>query len=362
MFKTTMFALFGALLITALPLQAQEEKTEMTPAVKARLERLEKVKAEMLEEERSLLKQKVEEIDKQLADGLITAEQAKDKKEEAALVTARNIENRTAIIENKMELVKRGEFVTISDDPEEVVYRKRERRDRDEWYYFGDFDCFSCHEGWSVSRRTKGNLVIAAGFSNALVDGGSLDDSPYKIGGSRFFEIGWQFKTRVFEDTNWLRLVYGINFQFNGFKPEDDRYFVRDGDLTLLEPFDGDLKKSKLRMDNLVIPVYFEMGPSRRIESNDRVRFSTHRKFRVGLGGYAGLNYTTRHKLKYKIDGERTKEKIKNSFNTSNTVYGLAGYIGFGDLTLYGRYGLNTIFKDPNPDQHEVAFGLRWEL
>lgn len=355
MFKTTMYVLLGALLFIALPVQAQEESTEMTPAVKARLERLEKAKELMLEEERSMLKDKVEAIDKELAKGLITAEQARAQKEEAAMVTARNIENRTAIIENQIALVKRGEFVGTSE-----VYVEKRVEEREQWFPFDE--CFPCWNERTHYGRTRGNLVIAAGFSNALVDGGSLDDSPYKIGGSRFFEIGWQFKTRVFGDSNWLRLVYGINFQFNGFKPEDDRYFVREGDLTVLEPFEGDLKKSKLRMDNLVIPVYFEMGPSDRFENNDRVRYNTHGKFRIGLGGYAGLNYTTRQKLKYKIDGDRTKEKIKNSYNTSNTVYGLAGYVGFGDLTLYGRYGLNTLFKDPNPDQHEIALGLRWEL
>lgn len=355
MFKTTMYALFWVLLFIALPVQAQEQTVEMTPAVKARLERLEKDRLQMLEEERALLKEKVEAIDEQLTRGLITPEEAKAKKEEAALITARNIENRTAIIENKIALVKRGEFVGSTDD-----YVEREVKDRGPWFPFED--CFPCWEEKVSYSRTSGDLVIATGFSNALVDGGSLDDSPYKIGGSRFFEIGWQFKTRVFEDSNWLRLVYGINFQFDGFKPEDDRYFVREGDLTLLEPFEGDLKKSKLRMDNLVVPVYFEMGPSRRIESNDRVRFSTHHKFRIGIGGYFGVNYTTRQKLKYTIDGDRTKEKIKNNYNTSNTLYGLAGYVGFGDLSLYARYGLNTMFKDPNVDQHKIAFGLRWEL
>jgi hypothetical protein len=355
-----MYAAMVAVLLMLQPVMAQEKETqtEMTPAVKARLERLESAKAQMIKEEREALKEQVAGIDEQLADGTITEDQARVKKEEAAMNTARNIENRTAIFDNKIELVKRGEFVGTSDN-----YIEIDVNDDDEWVRFIGFDdCFPWEKEPPYDRRTTSDLVLAAGFSNALVDGGSLDDSPYKIGGSRFFEIGWQFKTRVFPDSNWLRLVYGINFQFNGFKPEDDNYFVRDGDLTLLEPFPGNLDKSKLRMDNLVIPVYFEMGPSKKIDHGDYFRYSNRKKFRVGLGGYFGLNYTTRHKLKYKIDGERSKEKIKSSYNTSNTVYGLAGYLGFGDLTLYTRYGLNTIFKDPNPDQHEIAFGLRWEL
>ena len=359
MFKIKLFAAFVVLLSIVQPVTAQETEVEMTPAVKARLERLEEEKERMIEEERSHLKEKVAEIDDMLEDGRISPEEAQQKKEEAAEKTAQNIENRTAILDNKIALVKRGEFVGTSDGIIEIDLKDEE----DEWVRFVGFgDCFPCSRHKPYDKRTSSDLVIAAGINNAFVDGGSLDDSPYRIGGSKFFEIGWQFKTRVFDESNWLRFVYGVNLQFNGFKPEDDRYFVREGDLTTLEPFPGNLDKSKLRMDNIVVPLYFEMGPSRRIDRGDYFRYSIRRKFRIGLGGYFGLNYSTRHKLKYKIDGERVKEKIKNSYNTSNTIYGLAGYVGFGDLTFYTRYELNTIFKDPNPDQHNIAFGLRLEL
>ncbi|WP_224488894.1 hypothetical protein [Robertkochia flava] len=358
MFRIKVFTAIAVLLSIVQPLEAQEAEVEITPAIKARLERLEEARERMIEEERSLLKEKVAEIDQMVEDGQLTPEEAKVKKEEAARNTARNIENRTAILDNKIALVKRGEFVGTSDG-----FLKIDIREEEDWLQIVGFDeCFPCSGPKRYDRRTTSDLVLAAGFNNVIPEGGSLDDSPYRIGGSKFFEIGWQFKTRVFRESNWLRLVYGLNFQFNGFKPEDDNYFVRDGDLTVLEPFPGNLDKSKLRMDNIVIPVYFEMGPSKRIDRDDYFRYSTRRKFRVGLGGYFGLNYSTRQKLKYKIDGDRSKDKLKNNYNTSNTIYGLAGYVGFGDLTLYTRYELNTLFKDPNPDQHNIAFGLRLEL
>ena len=36
-------------------------------------------------------------------------------------------------------------------------------------------------------------MVLAFGLNNAIIDGENFDDSPYKIGGSRFFEIGWNY-------------------------------------------------------------------------------------------------------------------------------------------------------------------------
>ncbi len=69
------------------------------------------------------------------------------------------------------------------------------------------------------------------------MEGQSINDSDFKVGGSRFFELGIAWRTRVFEHTNFMRFRYGFSFQFNGLKPTDNRYFVEEGDLTLLEEF-----------------------------------------------------------------------------------------------------------------------------
>ena len=54
--------------------------------------------------------------------------------------------------------------------------------------------------------RTTEDVVFAFGFNNAIIDGVSLDDSPYKIGGSGFMELGYAWKTRLFDNTNFWRL------------------------------------------------------------------------------------------------------------------------------------------------------------
>ncbi|HSP12233.1 MAG TPA: hypothetical protein VLO29_06880, partial [Salegentibacter sp.] len=211
-------------------------------------------------------------------------------------------------------------------------------------------------------KRTTNDIVLAFGFNNALEEGQSLNDSDFKLAGSRFFEIGWAWKTRVFEKSNWLRLKYGVSFQFNGIKPVDNQIFEQDGNETYLTEFNYDLKKSKFRMDNLVVPVHFEFGPSTKNEYEDRVRYSTAGKLKIGLGGYAGFNIGERQKLKYEVDGEKIKEKLKNDYNTNDLVYGLSAYMGWGGATLYGKYDLNPIFKDPNRELHNFSLGLRFDV
>lgn len=325
------------------PLLAQE-KTYFE-----KVEELERQKEEIIKEEKEALKKEVENINQRLESKKITKEEAEQLKEEAAKKHALNIENRIAIIDNKIALLSRNEDSEDGQDGEDgdsnVIFKwgseKRERQ---------------------YDRRTTTDLVMAVGFNNALQEGQDLNDSDFKVAGSRFFELGIAWKTRVFQNTNWLRFKYGVSFQFNGLKPTENRYFVTDGDETVLVENEFDLDKSKYRMDNLVVPLHFEFGPSRKQESERSVRYYTNNKLKIGVGGYAGFNLGDRQKLKYEDDGESVKRKLKGDYNTNEFIYGLSGYIGWGGTAAYVKYDLNSIFKEPNPEMHNISVGLRFDM
>ena len=317
-------------------------------AKRTKEEILESRREEIIKNEKEKLKWKVEDINERLEAEKITLEEAEKLKKEAAELHARNIENRIAIMENEYEFEERNEdgrgYIAFGDGGKAITVRVNEQREH------------------KYDKRTTSDLVLAAGFNNALQEGQSLNDSDFKIGGSRFFEIGWAWKTRVFDNSNWLRLKYGFSFMFDGLKPTDNRYFVQDGDEVYLDEFEYNLDKSKFRMDKLVAPVHFEFGPSSKSESENYVRYSTKGKFKIGLGGYAGFNIGERQKLKYEIEGDKQKDKLKGDYATNDFVYGLSGYLGWGWATLYAKYDLNPIFKDPNPEMHNISLGLRFDV
>jgi hypothetical protein len=308
-------------------------------------ELIQKKKDSIVQEEKEQLRVKVEKINARLENKEISHEEADKLKKEAALLHAKNIENRTAIMKNKMELQFRNSGANSWE--EEVKTADGDSLWEKEQVY---------------DLRTTSHLVLAMGFNNALAKGQSLNDSDFKLGGSRFFEIGWAWNVRVFNNSNWLRLKYGFSFQFNGLKPTDNRVFTENNGLVRLEEFEYDLDKSKFRMDNLVVPLHFEFGPSSRTETENRLRYSTEGKLKIGVGGYAGFNLGERQKLKYKVDGEKVKDKLKGDYSTNDFVYGLSSYIGWGGATLYAKYDLNPIFKDPNIELHNVSLGLRFDV
>ena len=327
--------------------ESQEQKIEILNAQKIQLEK----------QEKETLKSEVNTINKRLRAGEISEEEAQQLKEEAAKLTALNIENRLAIINNSLELLKRNEDVDISRFTPYVSSIEIGFKDGNYGLRISNEDNYKTYD-----RRTHSDLFIAFGLNNAIIEGQSLNDSPYQVGGSRFFEFGWVWSTRIFKNSNSVRFKYGFSFQYNGLKPVDNQYFVDDGANTELATFAEDLDKAKLRMDNLVIPIYFEFGPSKVNKTNDYIRYSTHKKFKFGIGGFAGINLSTRQKLKYELDDKRVKDKLKRDYNTNNLIYGLSGYIGKGDTSLYVKYDLNPIFNDDNNDQRNISLGLRFDL
>ncbi|QXP55978.1 hypothetical protein H0I25_18270 [Cellulophaga sp. HaHa_2_95] len=334
---------------------------------KSKVVTLNQLKSEITVQEKHALKVEVASIMKQLDAKEITEVEAQALKEAAAKKRALNIENRLSIIDHEIALLERNGGQVLALDSlgtsGSMVEINWGSKDDGEDRLFGiNIDTDKKRLDLKYDRRTYSDFVIAIGLNNAIIEDQSLEDSPYKIGGSRFFEMGWQWRTRVFKNSNFMRFNYGFSFQFNGLKAKNNQYFVVNDGQTTLEDFQYELDKAKLRMDNLVFPIHFEFGPSKLTKTDKTIRYDVYKKFRFGIGGYGGFNLGTRQKLKYEVDGENVKDKLKRDYNTNNLIYGLSAYAGFGNTQLYVKYDLNPIFKDALVDQHNISLGLRFDL
>ena len=184
---------------------------------KDKIEALEEQKEKITLEEKEALKVEVGTINKRLEKSEISTDEANKFKEEVALKRALNIENRLAIIDNEIALLERNKGEVLSVEKDDNSWDDNDgvtiRIDGDEW------EITDNKYGWpKYGRRTYSDFIVAFGLNNAIIEGQSLNDTPYKVWGSRFFEIGWAWRTRVFKKTNAVRFHYGFSFQFNGLK------------------------------------------------------------------------------------------------------------------------------------------------
>ncbi|MGO2357124.1 MAG: hypothetical protein ACTH6S_06645 [Mesonia sp.] len=323
---------------------------QVNSGIDLKIESLQKQKDKVQRVEKQKLKAEVEAIKMRLKANEISEQEAETLKKAAAEKRAMNIENQLDIIDANIALLERNAITEDGEETVDVYYRKldylkyKEEDEKEENYD-------------SIPKSTTSGITVAFGLNNAIIDGQSLDDSPYKIGGSRFFELGYEFETNLIS-SGFARIRYGLSFQFNGLKADDNQYFVTDGDQTYLEEYPINLDKAKLRMDNLVIPLHFEFGPKTLTYGKKGAYYDTS-NFKIGLGGYAGVNLNTIQKLKYEENGNNRKTKLSQNYNTSNFIYGLSAYIGYDNWALYAKYDLNPIFKDNAVDQNNVSVGLR---
>jgi hypothetical protein len=178
---------------------AQETYQEKVKLLKAQKERI-------TLQEKEALKEEVTQINDRLERGNLTNETAKKLKEEAARKRAMNIEDRHAIIDNKIALLERNKGEVLRNEMEFKIFEDgvgiSVMINDEPWEIFEGKNKIPKYD-----RRTYSDPVIAIGFNNAIIKGQSLNDLPYKVGGSRFFELGWAWRTRVFKTTNFMRFT-----------------------------------------------------------------------------------------------------------------------------------------------------------
>ncbi len=373
--KITLYILLPISLLFCNIIEAQKEYEN-------RIAALEIQKEKITLQEKEALKLEVKEINKRLKKGNITLEEAEELKKEAAKKRALNIENRIAIIDNQIALLERNEGNIVGQ--ENQPFEKQMDFFEDENNVLGlkikksDFPKFD--------RKTRSNFVLGYGLHNNIIDGESLLDTPHQVLGSRYFEVGYQFKTRILRNSNWLRITYGVTYISRGLKTDNQLFIVRsnagfdqngrfvgaevelENANTFFGSETGELRKSKFRQDDIIIPFHFEFGPSTKRHYEDFVRYSTKDKIKFGIGAYFGVNIATSQQIRFDSDFNpqgilEGRELLTNSGDSRKAFWGLSAYMGKGNVTWHVKYDLTPNFANASiPRRNNISFGVRFDL
>lgn len=312
---------------------------------------------QITKEEKAALKTEIEEVNQQLQNGALTTEQADEKKIELAEKRANAIETRTAGAQEELKnLVQQKVDGNITERDSTGRYSVAIASPI--WIFRKDHDSISGGE-----QRTTSQLVIAGGFNNLVTDG-ALANSDFGYARSAFWEWGLTLNTRLMKENNLLHLKYGFSWMYNMLTPTDNRYFVENGDQTVLATYPTHLRKKDTYFKNVyvTIPVHLEFDFTKKEVRDGKSYFRTHQGFRFGIGGYAGYNTNSKQFLSYREDGHRINERQKGGWNVNDWNYGVSAYIGHGELSLYAKYDLSPMFKDNPIKQNNISLGVRMDL
>lgn len=323
-------------------------------------------------EEKAALKIEIEAVNLQLEKGTISKAEADEQKKNLAEIRAKNIENRVAkeqenlqrIIQEKVDgkivsdetNTRGGTTLIIGSSRDSIGNNETEILIPSMKIYRGKE-----HKQHRQSKRTTSQFVFAMGLNNLLTDG-EVANSDYRYWGSHFYEWGVTWNTRIAKDNNLLHFKYGLSVMYNNLRPTENRHFVDNGNTTDLEVNPVHMKDSRFRNVNIVLPLHLEFDFSGKKEKDGKTYFNTHQSFRLGVGGFAGLNFKSKQIIKYDIDGYDSRNVTKGNFNVNDFVYGVSTYIGYESTSLYLKYDLSPLFKDNAIKQNNISLGVRFDF
>src|SRR5690606_40747204 len=198
MFKITAFTGMLVLMFSDQSVTGQKVRDSVKiDSISYKTEQLTEEKEQIIKAEKAKLKEAVKRIIDKEEKGEITAEEAQIQKEEAAREAALNIENKTAIVDNRIELVQRGEDYDFEYSKGKFVQLGFGNPYDESGSSLLGIHYKNKNKKVKPDKRTYSDVFFAFGLNNTITEGQSFDDSPYKIGGSRFFEIGDRKSTRL---------------------------------------------------------------------------------------------------------------------------------------------------------------------
>lgn len=297
--------------------------------------------------EKEALKKEVEAINSDLDKGIITKDQAASKKQELATMRAKTIETKVASLQDELKNLVQ----------EKVDGKLAENKKLKKFSFSIGKDTVSKSE-----KRTTSQFVFAAGVNN-LVTNGQVANSDFRYWGSHFYEWGLTYNTRLLKTKNLLHLKYGLSVMYNNLRPTDNRVFVKSGDQTTLQTSPIHLDDSRFRNVYLVAPLHLEFDFSKNKSNDGKPFFQSHQSFRVGLGGYAGFRIKSKQfELFDNGQNQDVTVKTKGDFNVNDFIYGVSGFIGYKETSLYLKYDLNPIFQNNVIKQNNISLGIRFDF
>ncbi|WP_298142850.1 hypothetical protein [Flavobacterium sp.] len=340
--------LYLALLLTSLfcKVYAQSDFSEKMNELSLKMEKT-------ISDEKELLANQLEAVNNQLSFGTLTAAEAEAKKKQLSTESATRLDEKLAEIDEERNLLIQNKIegkveLAKSDSTKTKNYTFAINSKNKDKFKYGEL-------------RTTTQFVFAIGLNNVVTDG-SIANSDYRVYKSRFYEWGFTYNTRLDKNSQLFHIKYGLSLQYNDLRPTDNRYLVDNGETTDLVTSPVVQDDSRFRNVNLVFPVHFELDFSKTKDRDGRKIFLSHDSFRLGIGGYTGFNVKSKQIQKYDVAGYDTRTVTRGDWNTNNFIYGLSGYIGYGQISLYAKYDLNPLFKDNAVDQRNISMGLRFDF
>lgn len=337
----------GLLCLSATSLYAQKftfdlndkNDEKISPIVRDRISEFTLVIRQIVQEEKGAMEKKIIAVDKELAEGKLTASEATARKEEIANVYSETINDRIQEVNfNLDDIIKQQvAFSIMNGDPvtpktkQDVTKRYRIVNQINGYGSFG-YMAFTGKKDEELNQHEKFSSNLTAGM---------------------IYE-------RQLSLTSPLNFLTGALFSWRTYRLDDDMRFNRDenGNIGVIKS-EKSLDKSKLRSAYFMVPVGFKYNFSKVKNITEDFAYRPQAKHYIAAYVYGGTLLSSNNI--YKGDGVRNKQR--GNYNVNNFIYGAEVTIGLGLIDVFVRKDFNTYFKDNTFDNRKmIQFGINLGL
>ena len=160
----------------------------------------------------------------------------------------------------------------------------------------------------------------------------------------------WEVRAKLIREN--LTLVSGLGSEINNYRFDKNIRMNNVNDqLTLVEESEVNYLKSKFTIGYLNAPLYLCIASNANRKG---------KRLFVAPGITGGWRFTSYNKRKLEVDGDISKGRIKNDFNTMPFRVNASVRAGYGNFLLFANYSLTEFFrKDLGPGLTPFSVGLR---
>jgi len=349
--KQIVFIIIASLLM--LPLQAQEVDTipVVTPAPEVEeVPALEEVPA--MEEAPALEEvPAMEEAPEDLSSGdtvNVLGKLEVIETPEATIVTIG--ENEVIIVEENGDTVivvlgRRGVNIVEGENGTEITMMERE-------------DLLPRYESKTKKKKFRPHYAgIELGLNNFVTPDFSMtlpqEDAFMDLNTGR----SWNWNINIIDygfgfGTDKAGIVTGLGFEIINYRFDGQNSIRKDSVTREIVEYVPDnaenITKSKLNITYMTVPLLLEFQIP-----------TQHKRVYISAGVVGGLKLWSNTKMKYTVNGEKTKEKGKGDYNLNPLRWGVTARVGYRGLGLYANYYFTPLFKDDmGPELYPFAVGL----
>lgn len=198
---------------------------------------------------------------------------------------------------------------------------------------------------------------LEIGLNNYLTPDRSLSLPPDELYMDLNTGKSWNWNLNVIDygfglGTDKVGIATGLGFEFINYNFDGQNSIRKDPETGNIVPYipdyAGNIVKSKMNIAYVTAPLLLEF----QIPAGKK-------RIHISGGVIGGVKMWSNTKLKYKVSGEKSKEKARGDYNLSPLRWGLTARVGYRMINFYANYYMTPLFKENRgPELYPFSVGL----